>query len=270
MRLSLRSSLFAQYALTAHTLEWISLPKLPGFASGPQIILLRQWLKHCNQNHNCSSSNSCLPTRVIDVGSGGTPSTTPIRLYSRSSSEEQGRYVALSHRWLSDPEGLRRHSHLLGDTYLAMHKNIDFDGLPKTFQDAITVTRELKIQYIWIDSLCIIQDDVDDWNREASRMEDVFSSAYLTIAATSATDGFIRPRRPRELVTVQDEREGRYYVCEFIDNLQGDIEEGPLNQRGWVLQERALSHRTLHFTSNQVYWECGHGIRTETLSKSLG
>ncbi|KAF6818651.1 heterokaryon incompatibility protein [Colletotrichum plurivorum] len=81
----------------------------------------------------------------------------------------------------------------------ALQQYIDFDRLPKTFQDAITVTRGLGIDYIWIDTLCIIQGDKDDWENESTKMEEVFSAAYCTIsaaAAKSSLDGFLSDRSP--------------------------------------------------------------------------
>lgn len=72
-----------------------------------------------------------------------------------------------------------------------MRAYIPWDKLPSTFQDAITVTRRLGIAYIWIDSLCIVQDDAQDWEREAAKMALIFESAYLTIAATAAPNGTV-------------------------------------------------------------------------------
>ncbi len=103
-------------------------------------------------------------------------------------------------------------------------------------------------------------------------MEDVFSSAYCTIAASSAesTDaGFLHKRDARPCLKVDTADRGTFYVCPAIDNFGHDVEEGALNKRGWVLQERALSTRSIHFTSTQVYWECGQGVHCETLTKLL-
>lgn len=221
--------------------------------------LIRAWLKVCNDEHKCRPTNSFLPTRVVDVGKG--------KLYSSASDEIQN-YIALSHRWGAGNEW---HKHCLFRSNIKdLHEKMDFTKLPKTFQDAITVTRALGIQYLWIDSLCIIQDDAEDWATEAKLMEDVFSSAYCTIAASSAgADGFLRSRPSRQFVTIPTASNGPYYVCKMIDDFSGDVEEGELNQRGWVLQERALSHRSIHFTSKQAYWECGEGIHSETLSRLI-
>ncbi|KAK1991581.1 hypothetical protein LX36DRAFT_715955 [Colletotrichum falcatum] len=160
-----------------------------------------------------------------------------------------------------------------------MNEGVDDVDLPKTFRDAVTMTRKLKIQYLWIDSLCIIQNPGKgeneeakaDWEREAKLMEKVFSSAYLTIAASCAEHkfhGFLHPRKPRQTVTMRADDGARFHVCEVIDNFDLDVEQGELNRRAWVLQERALSRRTIHFTQNQAYWECGEGIRCETFTKT--
>lgn len=140
--------------------------------------------------------------------------------------------------------------------------------MPKTFQDAVTVTRALGVPYLWIDSLCIIQENEKDWESEATRMEEVFSSAYCTIAAsrgTSSLSGFLGKRKPRAYAKIRTSG-GPLYLAEAIDDFHTDVEESELSKRGWVLQERALSRRTVYFTSTQIYWECGQGIFCETLA----
>ncbi|KAJ4865530.1 heterokaryon incompatibility protein (HET) domain-containing protein [Trichoderma breve] len=148
-----------------------------------------------------------------------------------------------------------------------MKKNIPYRALPKTFQDAVTVTRALGVPYLWIDSLCIIQEDEKDWETEAIRMEEVFSFAYCTIAAsrgTSSLSGFLGKRKPRAYAKIQTSG-GPLYLAEAIDDFHADVEQSELSKRGWVLQERALSCRTIYFTATQIYWECGQGICCETL-----
>ena len=144
--------------------------------------------------------------------------------------------------------------------------------LPQTFQDAISVTRELGQRYLWIDSLCIIQGEGGGWETEAKKIEAVFKNAYCTIAATSAEDstkGFLnRPLKEEDsqYVMVPNSSHGKVYICTSIDDFPSDVEEGLLNKRAWVLQERALLRRTIHFTKRQTYWECGGGVRCETLT----
>jgi len=100
-------------------------------------------------------------------------------------------------------------------------------------------------------------------------MEDVFSSAYCVLAASSAEgqkDGFLIPQRANKFVTY--EKSGQpFYACQFMDDFKAQVLNGSLSKRGWVMQERALAHRTIFFTDTQTYWECGEGIRCETLTK---
>lgn len=94
-----------------------------------------------------------------------------------------------------------------------------------------------------------------------------YNWSYAAIAATSATDstvGFLHRNRPhRQYIDVGNDN----YVCEPIDDFQKDVVDAELNTRGWVLQERALSRRIIHFAAKQVYWECAGFIRCETMTK---
>lgn len=240
------------------------LPQLPRPVSGVQISLLRQWLRTCDQSHRClDPSKPQMPTRLIDVGTTSEPKLRLIETENMACEK----YVALSHCWGDIPENLK---------FCTYRGNIDehkrqmgFNRLPKNFQDTVTITRKLQIQYLWIDSICIIQKDKVDWEAEAGNMENVFSAAYCTIAASSAESslvGILHERKPRPCVTVETPT-GRLYFCKTIDNFHDDVEQSVLNSRGWVLQERALSQRTLHFTANQIYFECGQAVHCETLTK---
>jgi hypothetical protein len=101
-------------------------------------------------------------------------------------------------------------------------------------------------------------------------METVFSGAYCVLAASRAADvsaEFLIERPRREAVVVPIPGNPSIFIAEDIDNFQRDVIDGALNQRGWVLQERALARRTIYFAESQIYWECGEGIRCETLTK---
>jgi hypothetical protein len=204
-----------------------------------------------------------MPTRLIDVGTSTAPS---IRLIETKTMPYR-KYVAFSHCWGDVPKHLKFCTYR--DNIEERKRTIDFGRLPQNFKDAVTITRGLGIRYVWIDSICIIQEDGDDWEVEAGNMENVFSAAYCTIAADSAKCslvGFLRQRKPRPCVTVET-KTGRLYFCKAIDDFHHDVEESVLSTRGWVLQERALSRRTIHFSNTQVYFECGQGVRCETLTK---
>ncbi|EAT78263.1 hypothetical protein SNOG_14392 [Parastagonospora nodorum SN15] len=138
----------------------------------------------------------------------------------------------------------------------------------------------LGISYLWIDSLCIFQDDLKDWESEAKLMRDVYRNATFCIAATAAknsTRGLFRNRNCRSLNPVEvgvtrhiDARNGqtfapgRYWFMAHPVTPDIAIDSAPLNQRAWVAQERYLSRRTIHFTHNLLFWECCEKFASET------
>ena len=215
-----------------------------------------------------------MPTRLIDLRTKSDQNDLNLDC---SQDRQDKRYVALSHRW-GDPE---RHKSvcLLTDNLEQWQRHINLSKLPQMFQDAVKITRQLGIRYLWIDTLCILQDSQEDWKTECQKMEDVFSSANVTLSATCSsgvTEGFIKPdsvqncrRRiayPLDFV-MENKETTRLYLCPAIDDFKRDVEEAELSTRGWVFQERALSRRIIHFTKTQLYWECGDGIKSETLNR---
>ncbi|KAH7305851.1 hypothetical protein B0I35DRAFT_492482 [Stachybotrys elegans] len=241
----------------------LGLPILPEPGSLEQLTLLKEWLKICDSTHSscCPQDEEKLatPTRLIRV-------TEPMRLVMCNENETY-KYVVLSHCWGSTEKG-----EVFKTTKANIEKlqtSISIDVLPRTFRDAITLARKLDIEYIWIDSVCIIQEDLVEWESEARKMGDVFSAAYCTITASSAetsSAGFLTHRDPRSCVQIDTADRGTLYVCRAIDDFPQDVEISVLNSRGWVLQERALSRRSIHYTSTQIYWECSSGVYCETLA----
>lgn len=173
------------------------------------------------------------------------------------------RYVTLSHCW-----GTRPTMRLTAASQSKFELRITFHGLPKTFKEAIIATRNLptdfNIRYIWIDSLCIIQDSRQDWHAESESMGRIYENSFLTLAATAGADGetglfFNRnplSLRPCEVRVDWKCAQGSIFECENRMAWNSCIGRSPLVQRSWVLQERLLSRRVLHFTPNQLFWEC--------------
>ncbi|KAH8769399.1 heterokaryon incompatibility protein-domain-containing protein [Hyaloscypha sp. PMI_1271] len=239
----------------------------------------QQWLlRDCDSNHpTCHPAGPAgpafRPTRLIDL-----------REYPQVYLAEKLdpgiidlRYAALSYTWgLSMPDSGKTTSANL-ETH---QRSIDIDKLPRTVKDAIDFTHNLAIPFLWVDALCIIQDDKSDWEREAATMDSVYSKAYLTIAAASSDHcdgGFLQTSYdkyeiPEARKVQMSDRQGdvstegaerfnyamnldlqaadqtRTWVTSFTDN--------PLFSRSWTLQERELSSRILHFTRTHVVWEC--------------
>ena len=134
------------------------------------------------------------------------------------------------------------------------------NALPKTFRDFIQINRFLGIQYVWIDSLCIVQDDEEDWKAESARMTNVYGEAVLNVAAVGAVDGsvgcfFERSKTWRCQAKISVEHQEK--TLEFFPfDFQKLLTETPLASRGWALQERILPRRTVFFGQTQVFWEC--------------
>ncbi|KAL2198294.1 heterokaryon incompatibility protein-domain-containing protein [Corynascus similis CBS 632.67] len=257
---------------------------------------LKGWLRACNMHHGASCRswsllNAPLPTRVLDIAK------TSDCICLIEPGKRKGRYMALSHRW-----GGKDVIKTTVATLSARKAGIPIRDLPRTFADAVTICRRLGVRYLWIDSLCIIQDSREDWEREAARMADVYANSYLTIAASSSPDshGGCFPSWAERSQTPYLSPETRSMGMPFIGNaapvrntagnqrstswlamrqyvyinsswegqssrliIHGDfgrrldpVQDETLNSRGWTLQERLLSPRTIHYSADQMYWEC--------------
>ena len=240
----------------------IGTAQLTSAGSAAHLEIVRRWLRSCDSRaYPCKPGASAkLPKRLIQVGKAGDD-TVNLR---ETTSQDSGEWIALSHQW-----GKRNFSTTQEnlDDHIAGMK---FEDLPATFKDAVTVTRALGHQYLWIDSLCIVQGKGGDFDQEAKRMEEYYSGANCVIAASCSADhysGFLKGRKERDSVTLcRQESTAPFHVCQLIDDFQGHVLNGDLHRRGWVLQEHALARRTIFFTKYQTYWECGHGIRCETMT----
>jgi hypothetical protein len=196
--------------------------------------------------------------KLVEAGSLQGNSSTPSSL----------RWIALSHRWGTSPQFMTTK-----ENYQSHCHSIPIESLPKTFQDAVTATRKLSIQYLWIDALCIIQNDEEDWNKEALKMGDIYRNSFCTIAAHTAVDnesGFLQSamQTPESvhlgLDATGNETEDHGFLvslpCDFIM----DVDNSPLSKRAWVLQERLLPMRILHFTPSQTYLESNGTMGTRS------
>ncbi|SPN99258.1 uncharacterized protein DNG_02295 [Cephalotrichum gorgonifer] len=236
------------------------------------------WVRACDTHENCTGHGSSLPTRLIDLGGPG-PETT-VRLVEPGAGTS-GTYTALSYCW-GDSNAYTTTRSLLS----ARKEGMSLSDLPPTFQDAIAMTRRLEVRYIWIDSLCICQDDLRDWERESAGMAAVYQNAYLTIAATGKPDTsgglfFERPGKPYLRTTLTTTRtshgnidtdpsvSGNVLIFplndakEVIRSRRLSMTDEPLATRGWAFQERLLARRVLHFASDQIFFECLEGTILE-------
>jgi hypothetical protein len=206
-----------------------------------------------------------MPKRLIDVGSlGGRP---PRLIMSEDLYNQDIRYATLSYCWGNANFRTTKENENSHRQQLPLHL------IPRTLQDALTLTRNLHIQFLWIDALCIVQDDYAEWKIEASRMQDIYSGSSITIAATDAADSsmgcfFPNPSKLDKasvfLTITNTEHDSGAIVRVQPDDIRTSAENSVLNTRGWVLQELVLSHRTVHCMRSGLYWECRSECRTET------
>ncbi|KAF2785830.1 HET-domain-containing protein, partial [Melanomma pulvis-pyrius CBS 109.77] len=199
-----------------------------------------------------------LPRRVLDVD------TNLIKLVETEKSET-GYYVALSHCW-GKPEN---HPPKTTRTNYKDHlAGIPLAMLPKTFQDAVKITRHIGVQYLWIDSLCIVQDDESDWNREAANMGAIYEYARLTIAAAGApdckrgcflsSDQRTYPPDPSRVTVLSQGSNGLPVTVHFAAVPWEEYTPyfSELGCRAWARQEWYLSRRLLLFTRGGISWKC--------------
>ncbi|KAK0745692.1 heterokaryon incompatibility protein-domain-containing protein [Schizothecium vesticola] len=228
-------------------------------ASEDTMSQISGWLQDCTDNHRDGTGcppnlNVPLPTRLLQVD---PPSSTlshedSVRLVETPLGAT-GSFACLSHCW-----GLKPLLRTLTSNCADHKSGIHFSSLPPTFRDAIAITRSLGIPYLWIDSLCIIQDDAGDWEREAAQMARIYQNGRVTITASNSegSDGgcFADATRylSKPLVVVDSQGKTHRALARV------KIEHGgwPVLDRGWIFQERLLSPRVLHFGHAEVVWEC--------------
>jgi hypothetical protein len=242
----------------------------PRTDSEEAMATINDWITECAEegtDYLCDTFKpSELPKRVVDVG----VDDSTVRLVEPNG--ELDRYICLSHCW-----GLEQIITTTRATLRDRKGGITWSDLSQTFQDAITLTRTLGFQHIWIDSLCIIQDSAEDWQIESAKMASIYSNGFLTIAGTKSADGRggLFTSTPDYCVSGSTPEGEEYcvYFRERIDHQIDNILESPgmtssttyypLLSRAWVYQERMLSTRVLHFGWYEVFFECKSMIRCE-------
>ncbi|KAL4728242.1 hypothetical protein ACLX1H_004984 [Fusarium chlamydosporum] len=262
----------------------------PDAGSEETLGVVTGWLRDCEQNHEgCRPLKTKLPSRILDLDALKDPNK--VRLLETHGTERYESYVTLSYCWGSDPSCHVRTTH----STIAKHlDNIDVNSLPQTYKDAIKVTRHLGIRFLWIDSLCICQDDLDDWARESVAMQQVYAGAYLSIAADNAAgseQGFMkRPgwkHIPINIKFTADNNETAPETSAKATDLPAYafqvppakasharawmmFDNEPLTSRGWAMQERLLPRRAVHFGSDQMFFECNSHLLSEDGVRVMG
>lgn len=247
-------------------------PLIAKHSDSPQCFAqLHDWMAVCDASHDdCKAPASVkLPTRVVDVN----PTPDGLRPVLVTTDGVSGHYAALSYSW-----GAGLPLKLTRSSLASFMSGIPWTDIPKTLQDAMTITHKLGLRYLWVDALTIIQDDEDDWHTEAAKMAIVYGNAHVTIAATLSQgldSGIFAPRDslaryyrvwplPEQLTAkpspVEELRDGEIYVR---NGTRRSLHSHPLQKRGWALQEHILSRRVVQFISEELVWHCRTARATE-------
>ena len=236
---------------------------------------ITKWISSCHNRHEACRKDIQtaypLPTRVIDVG----PGNAAYQPHLMNSAGMCGEYITLSHRW-----GGSVTLTTIESTYQEHLTRIDFDAMPRNFQDAVTITKKLGKRYLWIDSLCIIQDSTDDWACESVKMGSYYGNAWLTLSADgemNSQGGMLKERNLLEirmcrhptLIRVEGVHDCAWNVYYPIGSFKEVVHDGILSKRAWILQERVLSGRMLHWGAHEVFWECAQLQASERRPKGV-
>ena len=231
---------------------------------------MKLWITECRENHHRECSRlpeygiDNMPTRLVDVGQAEeVPQPKLIE-----GQVELGEWVALSHCW-----GGQNHSMTTKATLEKHKKSIKLSDLGLTFQHAIAITWLLGYKYLWIDSLCIIQDsdDDEDWKAECANMASYYRQASLTLVADASpnnSSGMIfqcTSQLSQEILRLPLSISGATN-CGSVYLRHHVLEEDQARytaECGWILQEEALSPRTLHFGLEQIFWRCREAYHVE-------
>lgn len=233
-----------------------------------------KWQGDCTTTHTrcrpTAENASSTPTRILELYGSGHGQK--FRLISSQVVSETTKYATLSHCWGSKPPDSTLQ--LLQSTERRLSEGDLVSKLPKTFKEAFIIAERLGIRYLWIDRLCIFQDSIEDWTAELAKMQNVYKNAFINISALGASndeEGCFFSRDPSRTapaivrfrlaaeedvkpMTFEQEREGWKTL----------FTREPLLKRGWVVQERLLATRVLHFGTQQVFWECNESRCCET------
>ncbi|KAI0103024.1 heterokaryon incompatibility protein-domain-containing protein [Nemania sp. FL0031] len=221
--------------------------------------LASHWLRDCSENHdscNPLTEGYNKPKRLIDVGGGSREPS----LVDTGTLPRHIKWLALSYCWGGEPS-----LKLTRDTICMLRSGVAMDRLDPTIRDAIFITRSLGIPYIWVDSLCIIQDPGVEWQEQAGKMNEAYGGSTVTLVVASSKtvrEGFLKDRQRQYIpitlfsgnISKITNSPDAYLSPEWDEN--EDSAGGPWSSRGWTMQEGLLPNRLLYYTSSQVIWRC--------------
>ena len=222
------------------------------------------------------STPGYMPTRILELGDESSQNWRVCMQVEDG--VELGVYATISYRWGDEPF-IKLTKQLLPD--FRVPKPIS--ELPQLFQDAMTMTRRLGYQYLWIDALCIIQDSNEEFRAEIESMAEIYSNSAVNIIAATCKNPFESLFKPRDFAGCHV---GRFWPSWVTNNsffsklvdidsimeiycIEREIQTAETSQRGWILQEMVLPPRRLYFLHSQLYCCCREAEICEVLPEEM-
>jgi hypothetical protein len=247
--------------------------------------VIKHWIHQCHYWH--TQCDPMIPMKPISRRLVQVCDDKTVRLVDTSTISGDYKYMTLSYCW-----GQSKSLCTTTSNIQKFMERIEFEDLPRGIQDSVRLAKALEIEYIWMDRFCIVQDDNEDWVTESAKMAYIYLHSSLTLSLVSAKDpnqGFLNKRRRLDVVTLENLRTrsvtqplgsspvisihssedqlsqslGEILVREILPHdilgmnyTEASREDLPLLDRAWCFQERLLSTRTVHFTAQEMIWEC--------------
>ncbi|KAF5684755.1 hypothetical protein FDENT_6558 [Fusarium denticulatum] len=227
--------------------------------SEENILWMKSKLESCVSHNHFNPDKAFIPDRLIDVRENQLRLVLTKDLLPRDA--ESHRYVALTYCWGPEPHASKQLKTTRGN--ISQHlRQIPESSLPQVIKDAVAVTRALSVPFLWVDALCILQDDLSDWENQCAVMERIYGNAYAAVAATFSDNcekGFLK-KTERILVPFQTNLDSTYafaiYPPPYLINDAHEVSDSPWAQRGWTFQERISSTRILMFSKGNIHLKC--------------
>jgi len=237
--------------------------------------LARSWLNDCISNHVTCAKNqaSALPTRLIYIEE--SPEDGQPRLRLMETHGERGQFVFMSHAWGAPSPPITTMAN-----YEMRMKGIPIEHMPPSWRDAIVVLQRLRINYLWIDAVCILQDSEVDWEIEAASISHYIADATMVLAAGSGTASRsgLFTSRPTENLEVFPYTEqgwnfqstGSLQIRRPLTEAREAILKTNLQKSAWTMQQTVLPERLLYYGDEQLYWNCQTCVLSEASSSQEG
>jgi hypothetical protein len=241
--------------------EWIQLHLINPFPDAPGVYeLAKSWIQECLTMHDHwkTGDSRFMPSTLIQISINSTGYHLQVAHWTLD--QQPAPYTCLSYCWGQDQPYKMTRQRLEESNGL-----LQFDNLPKTIQDAVKVTTNLGYEYLWVDSICIVQDDEQDKLEQIPKMSLIYANAVVTIAAATSDNvfgGFLQERNVHDITSILpfEHPDGRVGAAGLANTTykeqEKDFSPTPLDDRAWILQERLLASRTLEYRERQLRFFC--------------